>query len=1318
MTRHTRFMIPWLRAAHLSLVSALFAASQAGTPIVDLVRDAYGTAEGLPQSTVRCLAHTGDGYLWAATQSGLARFDGVRFRSFQVRNAPGLPQDNIHVVAAGREGSLWIGTYTRGVVRYRDGVFTPIPGLANPAINAILEDREGRVWIGTNHGLNLWQRGKLSVLTTAEGLAGNAVLALAEDREGALWVATEGGLSLLENGKPQPFSASAMVAGRAVLCLTAARDGSIWLSTGRALLRIENRILARRYEPENLPTKELLTALAEDAGGSLWIGTWGDGLLRLRGNSLEHYGTGEGLSNGTIHCLLAESDGSVWAGTNAGGMNRLRPKHILQIGAPEGLSDTDADAVLEGRDGSVWIATQGRGLNRYLGGSIRTYTTRDGLSSNVILAIGEAGSAGAIWAGTVEGGLNWLEGDRFRHITLGAGIRVAQIVEDRDESMWVGTSAGLYRVERGRPVAAYTTADGLPDNRVFAILRARDGALWLGTSGGFSHFQSGRFTNYGVAAPGSPAVRVISFHEDAEGVLWLGTQGRGLGRMKDGRFSWFGMDQGLNDETVYSVLESDEGDLWISTNRGICRVAKRQLDEVAEGRLRAVTVRVYGRGEGLRSDECYGGTQPSGWRRRSGQLLFACIGGAVVIDPAHLPRAAAALPVHIEEVRANGRTVVWQSGELRVPPGDGDLEFGYTGIDFSAPSQVRFRYRLENVDESWIEAGARRTAYYTKVPPGHYLFRVMAENADGGRDWAQIQFVLQPHYYQTIWFRGASAVLALALLAGAVLWKARLDSKRHLELERTVASRTQEMHLAQREAENRARELQEALRLNQEIIGSAREGIIVYGSDLRYRVWNRFMEELTGMAAGDVLGREPQEVIPSLDAIGVRERLGRVLAGEGPETIDFSFALPNGRSGWVSDLSGPLRNPAGAIVGVIATVRDISERKRAEDERARLEAQFVQVQKMESVGRLAGGVAHDFNNLLTVINGYSGFLLKGLQDGDPLRSYAGEIRAAGERAASLTKQLLAFSRKQLIEPRVFDLNTAIRQAAPMLERLIGEDIELKTHLDESLGQVLADPDQIHQVVMNLVVNARDAMPHGGRLHIETANVEVGAEASTAIRPDTMPGRYVLMTVTDNGQGMDETVRHRIFEPFFTTKEVGKGTGLGLSTAYGIVRQSGGWIDVSSEVGVGTSFRIYLPRTDESPVPEHDGTGAPAAGGSETILVAEDHEAVRSFAAAALRQRGYHVIEASDGNHALAVAARHAGRLHLLLTDVVMPGMNGKELSERLKELRPTLKVLFMSGYTAEAFADRGVFDSGVAFLHKPFSPEELAAKVREMLGAL
>ncbi|HJQ31476.1 MAG TPA: response regulator [Pyrinomonadaceae bacterium] len=387
-------------------------------------------------------------------------------------------------------------------------------------------------------------------------------------------------------------------------------------------------------------------------------------------------------------------------------------------------------------------------------------------------------------------------------------------------------------------------------------------------------------------------------------------------------------------------------------------------------------------------------------------------------------------------------------------------------------------------------------------------------------------------------------------------------------------------------------------------------------------------------------------------------------------------------------------------------------------ERKRLEEQLRQAQKMEAVGRLAGGVAHDFNNLLTVINGYSDLLAKRLRAEDPLRLNVEEIRKAGERAASLTRQLLAFSRKQVLQPKVIDLNEVVRETEKMLRCLIGEDIELRASLGPWLGSVKADPGQMEQVLMNLAVNARDAMPRGGKLTISTENVYLDEEYA-AHHVTVAPGRYVILAVSDTGTGMDEQTKARIFEPFFTTKVAGKGTGLGLSTVYGIVKQSGGYVWVYSEVGRGTTFKIYLPRVDEgaqgyrqSPAPAQ----AQELRGTEAVLLAEDDELVRNMTRIILSDHGYKVQAAANGAAALSIFERTEGPIHLLLTDVVMPGISGRELADRLTRLRPEMKVLFMSGYTEDAIVHHGVLDEGVNFIQKPFTPDDLARKVREVLG--
>jgi PAS domain S-box-containing protein len=419
---------------------------------------------------------------------------------------------------------------------------------------------------------------------------------------------------------------------------------------------------------------------------------------------------------------------------------------------------------------------------------------------------------------------------------------------------------------------------------------------------------------------------------------------------------------------------------------------------------------------------------------------------------------------------------------------------------------------------------------------------------------------------------------------------------------------------------------------------------------------------------------------------------------------------------WVSESVRVVRDKDGTLLYYEGTIEDISERHRTEKALRESEERLRQSQKMEGIGQLAGGMAHDFNNILTAINGYSDLTLRRLPQDHPLRRNVEEIKKAGERAASLTRQLLAFSRKQILKPKVLNLNAVVPDMDKMLRRLIGEDIDLLTKLDPALGQVKADPGQIQQVILNLCVNARDAMPKGGKLTIETANVCLGEEYSRQY-VSVRSGHHVMLAVSDNGCGMDQATQKRIFDPFFTTKGVGKGTGLGLSTVYGIVKQSEGSIWVYSEEGKGTTFKVYLPRFDEVvEAPNETLTDVPLSREGELVLLVEDEEMVREMSRQVLEMNGYHVLEASHGKEALLVCEQHAGRIDIMVTDVVMPQMSGRELAECLASSRPETKILFVSGYTDDAIVRHGVLDENVNFLQKPFSPDALAAKVREVLN--
>jgi len=477
--------------------------------------------------------------------------------------------------------------------------------------------------------------------------------------------------------------------------------------------------------------------------------------------------------------------------------------------------------------------------------------------------------------------------------------------------------------------------------------------------------------------------------------------------------------------------------------------------------------------------------------------------------------------------------------------------------------------------------------------------------------------------------------------------------------------------------------------------------------------------ELTGYRPADLIQNAAccyAQLIHPEDQKRAWQETQAAVEAKRPFKLIYRIIAANTQEKWVWEQGMGVFSDDGKLLALEGFISDMTDRKRAEEERKRAEEQLRQAQKMEAVGRLAGGVAHDFNNVLTVITGYCDMLLRRTDDSDPLHKNVDEIGKAATRAASLTRQLLAFSRKQVLQPKVLELNEVVAGMQKMLRRLIGEDVEFRTSFADSLGLVKTDPGQIEQVILNLAVNARDAMPQGGTLTIETGNVTID-QASIGQKREITPGEYVMLAVTDTGVGMTEAVRAHLFEPFFTTKGLGKGTGLGLATSYGIVRQSGGYIEVYSEPDHGSTFKIFLPRVDEalpvqSPEPKDDALPQ----GKETLLMVEDEVAVRELSALILRECGYTVLEAGNGIEGLQVAqADREGKIDLVISDIIMPQLGGQEMVARLQKRTPDVKVLFTSGYTDDALVNHGVLDRRVAFLEKPFSPKQLAIKVREVL---
>ena len=527
---------------------------------------------------------------------------------------------------------------------------------------------------------------------------------------------------------------------------------------------------------------------------------------------------------------------------------------------------------------------------------------------------------------------------------------------------------------------------------------------------------------------------------------------------------------------------------------------------------------------------------------------------------------------------------------------------------------------------------------------------------------------------------------------------------------RDLTTRTRQLvrtHQEMKSAVAERKRMAERLSQLASIIELSTDAIVIYTLDGTIVSWNTGAEGVYGYSANEVLGRPRSVLLPPDQPDDLPATVATLKRGERIQRYETVHMRKGGKRIDVSMTMSPVKDGNDEMVGAAAITRDISDRKL-------LEKQLRQAQRMEALGQLSGGIAHDFNNLLSVIGGYCELLEPELPPDGVLHRNCEQIKKAGEKAAGLTRQLLAFTRQQVLEPRVLDLNAVVLDLEKMLNRVIGEDIELRTSLDRGLAAVKADRGQIEQVIMNLVVNARDAMPNGGRLTVQTANVVVDESFTRRHHPQA-PGAYVRLSVTDTGVGMDSETQARIFEPFFTTKEVGKGTGLGLSTVYGVIRQSGGHIWVDSQLGRGSAFEVYLPMVQESARHEKSSVGADGTtGGTETILLVEDEDALRELTRELLAGSGYRVLEASSPEKAIEAARNYRGPIHLLLTDVVMPRMSGPRLAQSLEAIRPEMKVVYMSGYMG--FRQSQLPEPDAILLAKPFKREALLRKLREALA--
>ncbi|HPF70241.1 MAG TPA: two-component regulator propeller domain-containing protein [Candidatus Krumholzibacteria bacterium] len=1281
--------------------------------------EAWSSLEGLPQNTVQAVRQSSDGYMWIGTQAGLVRFDGVRFVTLNSTNTPAFLHDDVQALAETPDSTLWVGTYGGGVVRLKGDECTrlDVDGLLGPQSNvrSMHVGPGGRLWIGTyDEGLFYWDGEALHSSGMPANWRDAGVNAIVEARDGSVWVATARGLLCEEAGL---WSAVALPCGsdHEISSLHLDPDSALWIGTPHSLV-VKRGSEYHLYDPPAGRTWDYIQSLIRDRHGVLWIGTYGAGLLRLDGGAVVGIDKNGFLRDDSIHALFEDRDGSLWVGTTNNGVARLRDTPFVALDQTVGLPTDNVRVIERARDGTIWIGTDAGGLAEVRGDDVvRIYTVDDGLPGNVVHSLCAARD-GSLWLGT-DRGVAHLQNGKVTVIGSADGLahdKVRALCEDRAGRIWVGTKGGGVSVIEGCSVVSYTTDDGLPDNVVRWLTAGDDGSVWIVTEGGPVIWRGGRLERP-AADTDMSRTYAMQMYTDSSGVTWIATYGNGLVRLQDGKVTTLTQKDGLFADIIYAVAEDRLGRLWMSCDKGIYGIGRADIDRYLSGGLDRIPYVMYGSQNGFPGTECNGGSQPAVRTDPDGQIWFATNGGAIQFDPAHVRPDSVAPSVVIESVVV-GRHEVRGSDRQHIAPGRRDLEIGYTGLSFRNPQGVRFRYLLDGFDDDWVEAGARRTAYYTNLPPGDYTFHVSARNADGvwSRTGASVRLRMLPYFYETAWFKLLCVMALICLVVGGVAWRYRQMQSRQVELESMVNEKTSELASAKEAADAASRAKSEFLANMSHEIRTPMNAIIA----------------MTDLVRDTPLAPDQKESldIVSLSAQGLLELLNDILdfskiEADKLELSPHAFELRDLLDDTIRTLALRAEQKGLNITGRVA--RDVPDRLFGDSHRL----------KQILINLLGNGIKFTEHGEVSVEitqesrDAESALLRLSVSDtggGVPVEVQKRIFEPFSQADASVTRKHGGTGLGLAISTRLVELFGGAIGVTNNVDGGATFTFTVRMKIDTAS----TEPEAWHLDARVLVIDGGSRHRHGvaeilgaAGVTATTANsVAVGLDRIRAAEAAGQPFDTIICEHAppspDVRNLLDAIVKGGHLTPaVIVTATLGR-----MSEARGIEHPliRGQLVKPIKQKELLRTVRSIVQGRVQQVAEREGGSPSPAAadGGRRRILVAEDNKVNQTVVRRILERHGHDVTIVDNGRKALD--AMVASTFDVVLMDVQMPEMDGLEATRLLREREkaeglPHMPVIALTAHAMVGDRERCLESGADEYVTKPINAGQLIDTMLDLL---